>query len=96
MDGPLDKGLDEMISDFNRLHPEGQVHSVHMAPTTSWCRSSWVPFRRIHRRSLLKCMNPGQINPHLLERGHGRNDETREKSTVGTERCSHPAVVELR
>lgn len=30
MGGPLGKGLDEMIRDFNRLHPEGQVRSVHM------------------------------------------------------------------
>lgn len=30
MGGPLGKGLDRMISDFNQLHPEGQVRSVHM------------------------------------------------------------------
>jgi ABC-type glycerol-3-phosphate transport system substrate-binding protein len=30
MGGPLGKGLDEMIRDFNRLYPEGQVRSVHM------------------------------------------------------------------
>ena len=30
MGGPLGRRLDEMISDFNRLHPEGRVHSVHM------------------------------------------------------------------
>lgn len=30
MGGPLGKRLDEMISDFNKLHPEGQVKSVHM------------------------------------------------------------------
>jgi ABC-type glycerol-3-phosphate transport system substrate-binding protein len=30
MSGPLGKKLDEMIVDFNRLHPEGEVRSVHM------------------------------------------------------------------
>ena len=30
MGGPLGRRLDEMISDFNRLHPEGRVRSVHM------------------------------------------------------------------
>ena len=30
MGGPLGRRLDEMISDFNRLHPEGEVRSVHM------------------------------------------------------------------
>ena len=30
MGGPLGRRLDEMIRDFNRLHPEGRVHSVHM------------------------------------------------------------------
>ena len=30
MGGPLGKGLDEMVRDFNRLHPEGEVRSVHM------------------------------------------------------------------
>lgn len=30
MGGPLGKRLNEMISDFNRMHREGQVKSVHM------------------------------------------------------------------
>lgn len=30
MGGPLGRRLDEMIGDFNRLHPEGEVRSVHM------------------------------------------------------------------
>jgi ABC-type glycerol-3-phosphate transport system substrate-binding protein len=30
MGGPLGKRLDEMIDDFNRIHPEGEVRSVHM------------------------------------------------------------------
>jgi ABC-type glycerol-3-phosphate transport system substrate-binding protein len=30
MGGPLGKRLDEMISDFNRIHPEGRLRSVHM------------------------------------------------------------------
>jgi len=30
MSGPLGKKLDEMIADFNRLHPEGEVRSVQM------------------------------------------------------------------
>lgn len=30
MGGPLGRRLDEMISDFNQLHPEGRVRSVHM------------------------------------------------------------------
>ncbi|MGB7055168.1 MAG: ABC transporter substrate-binding protein [bacterium] len=30
MGGPLGRRLDEMISDFNRLHPQGRVRSVHM------------------------------------------------------------------
>lgn len=30
MGGPLGKRLDELIGDFNRLHPEGKVRSVHM------------------------------------------------------------------
>lgn len=30
MGGPLGRRLDEMIADFNRIHPEGQVRSVHM------------------------------------------------------------------
>lgn len=30
MSGPLGKRLDEMISDFNKMHPEGEVRSVHM------------------------------------------------------------------
>ncbi len=30
MGGPLGRRLDEMIGDFNRLHPEGRVRSVHM------------------------------------------------------------------
>jgi ABC-type glycerol-3-phosphate transport system substrate-binding protein len=30
MGGPLGRRLDEMISDFNQLHPEGLVRSVHM------------------------------------------------------------------
>lgn len=30
MSGPPGKKLDEMIADFNRLHPEGVVRSVHM------------------------------------------------------------------
>jgi ABC-type glycerol-3-phosphate transport system substrate-binding protein len=30
MGGPLGRRLDEMIGDFNRLHPQGRVRSVHM------------------------------------------------------------------
>jgi len=30
MGGPLGKRLDEMIGDFNKVHPEGEVKSVHM------------------------------------------------------------------
>jgi ABC-type glycerol-3-phosphate transport system substrate-binding protein len=30
MGGPLGKRLDEMIGEFNRMHPEGEVKSVHM------------------------------------------------------------------
>jgi ABC-type glycerol-3-phosphate transport system substrate-binding protein len=30
MGGPLGKRLDDMIADFNRIHPEGEVRSVHM------------------------------------------------------------------
>lgn len=30
MSGPLGKKMDEMIADFNRLHPEGEVRSVQM------------------------------------------------------------------
>lgn len=30
MGGRLGKRLDEMISEFNRMHPEGEVKSVHM------------------------------------------------------------------
>ena len=30
MGGPLGRRLDEMINDFNRIHPQAQVRSVHM------------------------------------------------------------------
>ena len=30
MGGPLGRRLDEMVADFNRLHPEGEVRAVHM------------------------------------------------------------------
>ncbi|UCC12945.1 MAG: extracellular solute-binding protein, partial [candidate division WOR-3 bacterium] len=30
MSGPLGKQLDELVAEFNRIHPDGEVRSVHM------------------------------------------------------------------